>query len=41
MGSAQGLRHEREADRAMWRRVEGNRNVTATGHRAGCQLIDA
>ena len=28
LGSAQGLRHEREADRAVRRRMEGNGNVT-------------
>ena len=33
LGSAQGLRHEREADGAVRRRVEGNGNVTAK-HRA-------
>ena len=30
LGSAQGLRHEREADGAVRRRVEGNGNVTAS-----------
>ena len=28
LGSAHGLRHEREADRAVRRRMEGNGNVT-------------
>ena len=34
MGSAQSLRHEREADGTVRRRMESNGNVTATGHRA-------